>query len=103
MPYSFRRASLQRAARIVDLAVALLVVTELFGLSFSTNIFLLVFCILCLCILTLVHELSRRLQQIARLHGKNFRNVVIIGDGQRGTALAARIEQQSNLGYRVLK
>jgi FlaA1/EpsC-like NDP-sugar epimerase len=64
---------------------------------------LLVFCILCSCILTLVHELSWIVQRIARLHGKNFRNVVIIGDGQRGAALAARIEQQSSLGYRVLK
>jgi FlaA1/EpsC-like NDP-sugar epimerase len=72
-------------------------------LSFATNIFLLEFCLLCSCILTLVHELSRTLQHIARLHGKNFRNVVIIGDGQRGTALAARIEQQSSLGYRVVK
>jgi len=181
MPYSFRRASLQRAARMVDLALVgfalliamvissesftwptienlllirvklvnllllagylgfcslvfstlgfygprgatrwtvrlgtiigavmlitagLLIVRESLDLSFSTNIFLLVFFILCSCILTLVHELSRTLQHLARLHGKNFRNVIIIGDGQRGIALAARIEQQSNLGYRVLK
>lgn len=74
-----------------------------FDLLFATNRFLLVFGILCSAILTVVHELSRTMQHVARLHGKNFRNVVIISDDQRGRALAAQIEQQSGLGYRVLK
>jgi FlaA1/EpsC-like NDP-sugar epimerase len=88
---------------VILISAALLVGRDPFDLSFATNIFLLVFCVLCSCLLMLVHELSRTMQGIARLHGKNFRNVVIIGDRQRGTALAARIEQQSGLGYRVLK
>ena len=88
---------------VICLAAGLLVLREPLDFSFATNSFLLVFCIVCSGILTVVHELSRILQYIARLHGKKFRNVVIVGDGQRGPTLAACIEQQSSLGYRVLR
>ena len=90
-------------AAVILIAGGVLALREPLDLSFATNSFLLVFFIVCSCILTVVHELSRVSQHIARLQGKHFRNVVIIGDGQRGPALAARIEQQSSLGYRVLR
>jgi len=72
-------------------------------LSFATNEFMTLFFLLCASILIVVHELSRMLQKIARLQGKDVRNVIVIGDGERGISLAARLEQESNLGYRVLR
>ena len=72
-------------------------------LSFATDTFLLVFWLVSFCVLTLAHEMGRALQSVARLHGRDFRNVVIVGEDQRAKTLAAYIEQQPTLGYRVLQ
>jgi FlaA1/EpsC-like NDP-sugar epimerase len=39
----------------------------------------------------------------ARSYGKNLRNIVIVGEGNDGTALAERIEKATTLGYRVVR
>lgn len=107
--YRYRRARRwqRRLGAILSavalIATVLLAARDLLDFSFATDLFLLTFGLVCSCMLVAVHELSRMLQHVARLHGKDVRNVVIVGDIQRGAGLAARIEQQSNPGYRVLR
>jgi FlaA1/EpsC-like NDP-sugar epimerase len=91
----------------------LLVVTLLTGvllalkwplhLAFATNAFLLLFWILTLCTLWLLHEFARQLLQLARVRGRNLRNVVIVGEGSEITDLVNRMRQEASLGYRVLR
>jgi len=39
----------------------------------------------------------------ARAHGRNLRNLVVVGEGEAATALAERIEMAPTLGYRVVQ
>ena len=91
------------ALAVLCMATTLLLLRVPLHLSFATDRFLAIFSIVCFAGLIVTHELSRTLQKIARLQGKNFRNVVIIADDPRGRELAARIERQANLGYRVVR
>jgi FlaA1/EpsC-like NDP-sugar epimerase len=97
----------QRIARIASATTlivgALLALRSPFEFSFATNEFLLVFWIVSCCILALTHEFSRQLQCIARLHGRNARNIVIVGEDQCAKNLAAQIEHEPILGYRVIQ
>ncbi|HET8671770.1 MAG TPA: hypothetical protein VFM05_14470, partial [Candidatus Saccharimonadales bacterium] len=104
------RRSLQWHERVARIFVALFIAAgalaglrEPFEFSFATDGFLLFFWFLGCLSLILVHETSHVLQYIARLHGRQYRNVVIIGEGQRALNLAAHIEQQPTLGYRLLR
>ena len=82
---------------------ALLVLRGTLHLAFATNAFLLLFWPLTLCTLWLLHELARQLLQLARVYGRNLRNVIIVGEGPYATALADRIRREANLGYRILR
>jgi FlaA1/EpsC-like NDP-sugar epimerase len=73
------------------------------ALEFAKDAFLLLFWLLTLCTLVLSHELTRQILFLARRRGRNLRNIIIIGDGPSADALASRIRQESNLGYRVLR
>jgi FlaA1/EpsC-like NDP-sugar epimerase len=81
----------------------LLVLKTLLNLAFATNAFLLLFWLLTLCTLWLLHELARQLLQLARVRGRNLRNVIIVGEGSEITDLVNRIRQEASLGYRVLR
>jgi FlaA1/EpsC-like NDP-sugar epimerase len=72
-------------------------------LAFATNEFLLMFWLLAFCTLAPSHEIARRLVYLARLRGRNLRNVIIVGEGSYATALAARVGQEASLGYRILR
>lgn len=82
---------------------ALVFLRDPFDLSFATNSFLFDFWLIACSGLILAHETTRALQYTGRLHGRNFRNVVIIGDEHRALTLAARIQQHPTLGYRLLR
>jgi hypothetical protein len=71
-------------------------------LSFATNQFIASFWILLVGILVVTHECAQQLLYYARSRGRNFRNVVIIGELPEATELADRFERDSNFGYRVL-
>jgi FlaA1/EpsC-like NDP-sugar epimerase len=97
----------QRFAEIV-LAVTLvagafLVLAALFRISFGMNTFLPLFWFLTLCVLLPSHELARRLLHVARLRGRNLRNIIIVGEGPDVAVLADRIGQEARLGYRILR
>jgi FlaA1/EpsC-like NDP-sugar epimerase len=72
-------------------------------LMFATDEFLLWFWALTLCTLFLSREIVRLLLHLARLRGRNLRNVIIVGEGSNATALANRVGQEASLGYRVLR
>lgn len=82
---------------------AFLVLTQVFVMSFAVNEFLLLFWLLTVCTLLLSREIVLRLLHIARLRGRNLRNVIIVGEGPGATALADRLRQQASLGYRILR
>jgi FlaA1/EpsC-like NDP-sugar epimerase len=82
---------------------AFLVLKPAFSLDFATNKFLVLFWGLTFCGLALSHEAALGLLYLARLRGRNLRNVIIVGEGLDATALAARIGQEVSLGYRVLR
>jgi FlaA1/EpsC-like NDP-sugar epimerase len=84
-------------------AVAFLVTQQLFDISFATRTFLPLFWVLTLGALLLSHEGMLRLLQRVRLHGRNLRNVIIIGEEPDIMVLASRLRQEAGLGYRVLR
>jgi len=71
--------------------------------AFATNAFLGLFWLLSLCALFLSRESVRLLLQLARLHGRNLRYVIIVGEEPAATALALHVRQGAGLGYRVLR
>lgn len=72
-------------------------------MDFATKEFLLVFWIINFFILALTRLVGYHLFYYLRSRGKNLRNLVIIGEGLNAVALADRIEQETTLGYRVLR
>jgi FlaA1/EpsC-like NDP-sugar epimerase len=73
------------------------------ALDFATGSFLLLYWLLAFCTLSVVHEILLGLLHLARRHGRNLRNIVIIGEGREARALANQIRLESSLGYRVLR
>jgi FlaA1/EpsC-like NDP-sugar epimerase len=65
------------------------------ALEFATDAFLLLFWLLMLCALLLSHEIAHWLLDLARLHGRNLRNIVVVSDGTDAVVLTNR--------YRVLR
>jgi FlaA1/EpsC-like NDP-sugar epimerase len=88
---------------VTFISAALLVLKPIFLLTFATNSFLLLFWAQNFCTLGLSHEIALWLLYLARLHGRNLRHVIIIGEGAQATALADRVIQEGSLGYRVLR
>ena len=96
-----RCAEIFLAVSVVTLVLWLL--RSPLALEFTTNAFLLSFWLLTVGALMLSHELARQFLYLARLRGRNLRNVIIVGEGSSAAALSRRIRQESSLGYRVLR
>ncbi len=69
---------------------------------FATDAFLLTFWFLVLTALFLTRESVRVLLYLARVHGRNLRHVVIIGQGDDANVLAKRVRVEAGLGYHVV-
>jgi FlaA1/EpsC-like NDP-sugar epimerase len=82
---------------------ALLILRPIFHLLFATNEFFLLFFALTFCTVALSHETALGLLYLARLRGRNLRNVIVVGEGPDAIALADRVSQDASLGYRVLR
>jgi FlaA1/EpsC-like NDP-sugar epimerase len=80
-----------------------LVLKQFFYIGFALHKFLPVYWLLTLGALFLSHEIALQLLHLARLRGRNLRNIIIVGEGPAATALAERVMQEVNLGYRVLR
>ena len=104
---SHRLSRVSRRAREVLMAATLITAIFLLlrgplDLSFAKDRFLVVFWLLTFTSLLLSHEAAFRLLHYARSRGRNLRNIVIVGESQEATALAGRLEKDSNFGYHVL-
>ncbi len=106
--YSSRRL-LDCLADIRDLTKACVAGTVLIGLTgvifhvrmFSSK-FLIAFWMLASIVSITSRLLIRVALQTARKHGRNLRNLVIIGTGPRASQFASLIESKPELGYRIL-
>jgi exopolysaccharide biosynthesis polyprenyl glycosylphosphotransferase len=106
--YSSRRM-LSSFADIRDLTKACVVGTVLIGLtgiifrvSMFSSKFLIAFWIVASAASIASRLLIRVALQTARKHGRNLRNIVIIGTGARASQFASLIESKPELGYRIL-
>jgi FlaA1/EpsC-like NDP-sugar epimerase len=72
-------------------------------MRFATESFFIAFWLLTFAVLMLVRMVAQRLLYFARSRGRNFRNLVIVGEGIDASTLADRIEKESTLGYRVVQ
>ena len=81
----------------------LLLLKPVFFLAFATTEFFCWFWILPFGSLLFSHEIALYVLHLARLYGRNLRNVIIVGEGPEATALANRVSQEVSLGYRVLR
>lgn len=102
--FSYWQRRLYEVCLAVTLSTGMLRVLEgFFLLSFAVHEFLLVFWLLTFCALALSHEIVFWVLHRARVRGRNLRNVIIVGEGPATAALAHRVRQEANLGYRVLR
>jgi exopolysaccharide biosynthesis polyprenyl glycosylphosphotransferase len=98
-----------RAAEILEVVKAtafsslgLAAVGELFHLIMTTVSFLIVFFLVSSGLLIVSRLVLRTVLAQARLRGRNTRNVLIIGTGERAVEFAERIQSNPALGYRVM-
>jgi FlaA1/EpsC-like NDP-sugar epimerase len=92
--------------RVRELFVATTLITGLllvFQMALATNEFLILFWLFTFVVLVLGRAAGHAVLYFARLHGRNMRNIIVIGEGKDATALAERIEKETTLGYRVVR
>lgn len=106
--YNSRRM-LSPLADVRDLIKATIVGSVLMGMAglafhirmFSAR-FLIVFCVAA-CAASIISRLFLRiLLQEARKHGRNLRNIVVVGTGPRAIQFVESIESRPEVGYRIL-
>jgi exopolysaccharide biosynthesis polyprenyl glycosylphosphotransferase len=104
---SYRLAPIAREWR--DLGLAVLVgaapvafFSEIMHLEFASQTFFAYFFALALAGLATERRLLRALSRSMRRHGRNLRNVIVVGDGDPGLQTAARLARRGDLGYRII-
>jgi exopolysaccharide biosynthesis polyprenyl glycosylphosphotransferase len=83
-------------------AVTLMVMARFFRITMITFSFVLVFWLMSSSLIVTARVAVRYLLGKIRLHGRNLRNVLILGSNARAVEFARRIESKPELGYRVL-
>ncbi|MFZ0732911.1 MAG: sugar transferase [Candidatus Sulfotelmatobacter sp.] len=98
-----RRSEMWDIARATTLGAA---VIAAFGLTFHiwmvNRAFLAIFWVLTTALVVLSRTIIRVFLAYARRHGKNLRNMLVIGTNSRALQLVDRIQQKPELGYRIL-
>ena len=103
---SHRLGSWTRQVREVLMATTLItgvLVVLPFRMALVTTEFLILFWLLTFVVLAAARAIGFASLYFARAHGKNLRNVVVVGEGKAAMALANRIEKDTSLGYRVVQ
>ncbi len=107
--YESRRFSISRWEEIWDIikattvAVSLVALSGLaFHLTLVTRTFLALFWVLSTASLVVSRVVMRAGLAYARRHGRNTRNMLVIGTNARAVQLVQRIQRKPELGYRVL-
>lgn len=106
--YASRRLS-RRSAEIVDTLKATFSATLLLGvgavifhIKMATPIFLAAFCVLSSFLMVLSRLILRWLLAQTRLHGRNLRDLLIVGTNSRAVGFAKSIQSKPELGYRII-
>jgi FlaA1/EpsC-like NDP-sugar epimerase len=103
---SHRMSHWTRWSREILLATSLITAVVLMlplRMEFATKYFYLVFWLLTAGLLTASRVFGQYLLSYVRSHGRNLRNIVIVGEGLEAAALADRIAKETTFGYRVLR
>lgn len=91
------------SAKATTLAsVSLVIASKLCDITLITPPFLLLFWICASVLVAGTRVLIRSGLEMARIHGRNLRYILILGTNRRAVEFARRLEAQSELGYRVL-
>jgi exopolysaccharide biosynthesis polyprenyl glycosylphosphotransferase len=91
------------AAKATTLAaISLVVIAKVFKVTMVTLGFTIVFWIVSSATIIIARVAVRYVLRTIRLHGRNLRNVLILGTNSRAIEFARRIEGKPELGYRVL-
>lgn len=104
---SYRLAPIAREWRDLALAVLLgatpvAVFGGLMHLEFASPTFFIYFLALAFVGLASERRLLRTVARSMRQHGRNLRNVIIVGDGDEALQTAARLARRGDLGYRIV-
>lgn len=83
-------------------ALAIILGAALFHVRMITAEFIAVFWIATTCVTMLSRILLRNALKKVRLHGRNLRDMLIVGTGPRAIQFAQRIETTAELGYRII-
>ena len=82
--------------------VVLIMLALLFHITMVSRIFLIVFW-LCVTMLTIVSRVMLKfILKKLRLHGRNLRNIIVVGTSTRAMRFAKRIETDNELGYNLI-
>jgi FlaA1/EpsC-like NDP-sugar epimerase len=103
---SHRLSQWTRQAREIFLATSLITAVLYLlprQMLFATKEFLFLFWLFNFMVLSLARVVGYQLFYYVRSRGKNLRNLVIVGESADAVALGNRIEQETSLGYRVLR
>jgi exopolysaccharide biosynthesis polyprenyl glycosylphosphotransferase len=92
----------QEIALATTLIAGVLLVLPL-RMQFATASFFVVFWLLTFSVLFLARVVGQHLLYYARLHGRNLRSIVVVGEGSDAAVLGDRIEQEPTLGYRLAR
>jgi exopolysaccharide biosynthesis polyprenyl glycosylphosphotransferase len=100
---SRRSAEIRDGLKAVSLATLLLVVGSLiFRIRIATPVFLVVFWLIGCSLMVASRFALRWLLAQTRRHGRNLRNILIVGTNRRSVEFAKNLEAKTELGYRVL-
>ncbi len=106
--YGSKRMS-SRLEEVRDIVAATVLGTIVIGVSGLTfriwvinRVFLLLFWVLCTGLVLLSRVVIRGSLAYARRHGRNLRNLLVIGTNVRAVTLVQRIQEKPELGYRIL-
>jgi FlaA1/EpsC-like NDP-sugar epimerase len=105
---SHRLSNWRRRVREIFIAVSLItslliVLRSPLDFQFASNHFLIAFWILNFGFLLGTRMLGQQLLYLVRRRGRNLRSIVVVGEGSEAAALAARVEKEPALGYRVVR
>jgi len=94
--------------RMREILLATTLITALFlilplRMEFASKTFFVVFWLLTFSVLIVSRVVAQLILNYARVHGRNLRSIIIVGEGADAAALGDRIEQEVTLGYRLAR
>jgi exopolysaccharide biosynthesis polyprenyl glycosylphosphotransferase len=87
---------------VTSSTLVLFIVGMLFNINLFTPMFLVVFWVTSVIALTFTRMLLRKFLASIRRRGRNLRNLLIVGTNARAIGFAKRLQERTELGYRIL-